>query len=40
MRTIDKGRLLNKMGMISRAKQKEVDTAMAISIKNLLMEGD
>ncbi len=40
LRTVDKGRLLNKIGMISHTKQKEVDLAMAISIKNLLMGGD
>lgn len=38
-RTVDKGRLLDKIGMISHAKQKEVDKAMAISINNLLMGG-
>ena len=39
IKTIDKARLLDKIGEISPKKQKEVNRAMQISLQTLLMEG-
>lgn len=38
IRTIDKSRLLNKIGEVDCEKQKEVNKAMTISLQTLLME--
>ena len=39
IKTIDKARLLDKIGEISPKKQKEVNRAMQIRLQTLLMEG-
>ncbi len=39
IKTIDKTRILDKIGEISNSKQKEVNKAITISLQTLFMEG-